>query len=354
MKKILLLVLTVVLTSSCAELFCDMFNYSKEENSKDKSGAGDDIYAVDEGDVNAYVICKSGWSPVYWCAPHTWSNFNDYDYRPRFWAREATVTPYPASNNPLVYICQYPSNDHCASWEVIASDKRVLPVLMAGDGGFPFAKANVMALLDEYVSAMAVLKESEDSINVAALESWDNIRTISKIIYENRQDTPQGLFYPGYWRPAGSDNWNDVPQWITRADERPELPDGYHFFGDAPDTTAHPVAGHYERHVQYSYLYLKHNTFDPSGWGVPLKNPAAALFNGAFPVDGYKWGYHYYIVMWHFRDCAGNMYWKDNGNPLAVASEEQITAVTYYCLLPETTGCSNSIWCVDPNDWFAK
>ena len=361
MKKILLLMLTVVLTSSCAELFCDMFNYSKEQD-KDKSGAGDDIYAIEEKDVNAYVICKSGWAEVYWCAPNEWPHIFDSEYRPRFWQQEARITPYPNSENPLVYICQYPEvseelvesrgywkthnrypeyyfiKEHCASWEVIASDKRVLPVLMAGEGGFPFTKPKVMGLLDEYAAAMESLKGKNEVMDENTIKSWENIHMLARWINTDRQSNmPSQNFDPGYYIPG---SWQDPNYWL-------------------PTWEACGGGGSSAKVINATF-YLRLNSYDKSGWGKPLENTAKALFGGKYPIDGYKCGIHFFDLE---SFSASGITWNADGsvnNPngetdyTLVSSVSDEVNVTYYCLLPETTGCSSQIWCQNPEDWYAK
>ena len=371
MKKILLLIMTVVLTSSCAELFCDMFNNPKEKD-KDRLGAGYDIYAVKKSDINCYVTCKSGWSTVYWCAPHTWRDQVDFDYRPRFLAQEATVTPYPDRDNPMVYICEYPEitetyvedkgnnyraihgslpqlglKPHCASWEVISSDKRVLPVLMAGEGGFPYAKPNVMKMLDGYVESMKSLKAYNGVLDSAVIVSWDDNNKIAVRIYSDRKTSVPSIGYDTGYIIAG--NWDDpdfwLPQWLTRADD-PRL-----------------ASGKWHKSVSQACFWLYYNSFAHDSFAVPypLKNAATELFK-EFPVGGYKYGDHVHMYIWLSLENGVSIP-NDNDNYIynpnqveleMIATSSARTRITMYCILPEVSGCSKPIWCVNPEDWFSK
>ena len=184
----------------------------------------------------------------------------------------------------------------------------------------------MMGLLDEYVAAMASLKGKTDVMDEATINTWGDLHSMAQRIIEDRRHNMPSLSYdPGYYIPG---DWNDsnywTPQWETRA-------------------------GTVVERIGYGSFYLYYNTFDETGRGNPREKPAIALFNGKYPVGGYKCGFHHFTK----ETFSSNNGASGSTHDLSTVSVDMVN-VTYYCLLPETTGCSNSIWCVDPNDWFAK
>ena len=360
MKKLVLLIVSLFLFTSCADIFCDIVNNwdARKEAKKNAEGAGKLPYAVSNSEINMYVISKSGWQEVYWNAPHVWGDESDFKYRPRFWQMEATVTPYPSSDEPLVYIVQYPQividstmrlskwgnkemeaafapREHCASWEVVSSDKRVAPVLMAGDGGFPYKRSNVIELLNGYCSEMKLLQATVDTLEYhsARILQWDFIKSKGMQILDDRcHNIPSLSFDPGYHCPSayyggGMSLW--MPQWTSSYKDNSSSTGG---------------GGDYTEVDCGSHFYHYYNSFDESGWGKPLENPASSIMD-RIPVGGYKYGR--YSRMISYIDYSVDII----GDVAGYVTEQAVSMVTYYCILPEASGSTYPIWCQNPEDW---
>ena len=350
MKKVVLLAVSLFLFTSCADIFCNIVNNwdARKEAKNDKEGAGKLPYAVTKDEVNMYVISKSGWDEVYWPAPHHYAEYSDWLYRPHFWQMEAMVTPYPSSDNPLVYIVQYPqividstthltkwgnkdieaalaAKEHCASWEVISSDKRLAPVLIAGEGGFPYKRPIVMALLNDYCSELKILQSNMDTLgnHSARIAFWSGIKASGGRVYYERMHNYPSSYDPGYKYPLGF-YWDTPSFWLPLWKDS-ILDNGIEAGGGGSDTFAGGA-----------HFYPLYNSFDNSNWGTPLDNPASFIMN-KYPVGGYKHGR--YVRLSYTADVNYQV------------REDVVTFITYYCLLPEKTGSLYPIWCQNPEDW---
>ena len=357
MKKVFLLVLTLFLFTSCADVFCDIVNNwdARKEAKKEAEGAGKLPYAVTSSNINMYVTSKSGWQEVYWSYPHTWAQIIDNDnVRPRFWQMEAEVTPYPSAENPLVYIVQYPEivndstkvltkwnnqvkaemlgiREHCSTWEVIASDKRVPPVLMAGDGGFPYKRPKVMALLESYCSEMKRIQAIIDTLTLADYSArtlfWDEINTSGTMILNNRKNNIPSDYDPGYRCPSFNDYFSDASAWLPTWTT-----------GNYVNAVSNGGGGYMKKSIGGRF-YLRHNSLDETGWGTPLAKPASSVLGVS--VGGYKYGDY----------CRTFLFFNESDFYDGSVSQEAETIVTYYCILPEASGSTYPIWCQNPEDW---
>ena len=258
-------------------------------------GAGDDIYLVGPANIKAYVVCKSGWSTVYWSMFNSRAGeYYDANCRPRFYPQEASVVAYPDNDNPLVYICQYPAiseeiieakgykktnhgnpdinkifgiREHCASWEVISADKRTVPVLMAGEGRFAEMGSVVNELVYQYAMVIDSLKSNNAEADSVLMDGWSNYgKMANRIIADRNTNSPSLSYDPGYYL------WDA---------------DHYTYNAYAPQTS---------KMVNNELFSMRYNTFDAIGNPYLNKVPEDMLF-GRYKVDGYKEGTKHFTVL---------------------------------------------------------
>ena len=219
MKRILSLFL-VVLSISVWFASCSFDPVAKDDSSATRSVDLKD-YIVTPKDAHMYVTFKStGKGP----------DFSDSnEWIPLFKMKDVKMISYPDNNDPLIYIINYPNG----RWEVLSGDKRTVPVLAAGRGQFDLkgANTNEIGWIKSMADIIKALRSYSDPIKnqEERYESWCTMIEYGEYVEAARQDNPVAFT-----------DYQPKSQSLTRS---------------TPDTTYHPVPGHYEfRYVQTSFV----------------------------------------------------------------------------------------------------
>ena len=171
---------------------------------------------------------------TYWKASGACINYSRKDDAPI--SRSVDIKAYPNKENPDIFILNYIFNDF---WEILSADKRTAMVIASGKGKF--------SMDDENVAKVAWVKDLAQEIN--ALHNYEGEIKNSEERYAMWQEILScGNDIKEGKRILQYRSSNDVPDFNPNLLTRASSTD--------PDTTYHPVPGHYECVTDYQINYV--------------------------------------------------------------------------------------------------
>lgn len=237
---------TVLLASCTANDLSDADSSSvNADGTRSLSEMKPEEFRVSASDIHYYVLSKA--------AGHCPNIIDDKPSDPLdcYDPDLVTVIPYPDNENPSVFIVNYPDY-----WEAVSTDKRTVPVLATGKGSFSMedTNANLVGCIRDLASEVAFLHTYSGEIENAEVryESWEEMIQFGKYIEDIINN------YPGMYPFRFKTNSSSICQ--TRSDA-------------APDTSYHPVPGHYvfshNYITQFVDTFIGHLTTTQWGEGAP-------------------------------------------------------------------------------------
>ncbi|MBQ7576520.1 MAG: C10 family peptidase [Bacteroidales bacterium] len=152
------------------------------------------------------------------------------------------IKSYPDEGVPALYILNYPTG----KWEIISADKRTTPVIAAGNGRFDMDKVspNLAGWIKSLAKEISELQNYPYQVNngEARLAEWNSILGFSEQFTSSGDGTAAyRVIHPGYGTRSGSQ----------------------------PDTSSHPVPGHYQLVIgqQYDVCPTVVNHLTSTKWG---------------------------------------------------------------------------------------
>ena len=210
-------------------------------------------YNVTIADARLYVAFKSSGNGV----DHTLVR----EQLSPFKMKDTEIVPYP-EDDPLIFIINYPNE----RWEVLSSDKRTAPVLAAGMGCLKLDEFNPNRT--SWIKSMA-----ED---IKALKSFSDPIENESV---NIQSWVTMLEFGEYMADLQANHPDLLSAYFSRLKDFD--PDLHQLTRSTPDTSAHPVPGHYQyytaQQMEIPTVVVNHLTSTKWGEGAP--------YNQYCPID---------------------------------------------------------------------
>ena len=231
----------ILLMASCS---LDSDRFSRDDSlatrSFDQLSPEDFFVSID--DVNDYILYKSAGRTPLWTAKD--GGVSSKKFNPEL----AKVIVYPNRDNACAYIVNYPNG----YWEILSADKRTQMILAAGEGSFSLdsENTNLAGWLMDMAEEVKALKKYDGPIKNAE----DNYKLWKA--YANGAKSVRKAKETGYDIVGELPSIEDIDMFITRS-------------GSDPDTSYHPVPGHYgvlESGVSYFYPSYTRNHLISTQW----------------------------------------------------------------------------------------
>ncbi|MBR6269493.1 MAG: C10 family peptidase [Bacteroidales bacterium] len=243
MKRICYFLVLAALAFVCYS--CSDAIQSYESNDSTRGSVSGD-FLVTQIDANLYVVFKATGKGTN-IAKFTKQGYTQAD-RVAFDPSKTEIKTYPEEGIPSFYILNYPTG----KWEILSADKRTTPVIAAGYGRFVMDEVspNLAGWIKSVAKEISELQKYPYLVKncEARLAEWNTILSFSKRFsaHDGNGAEVYRLIHPGYGTRSGAQ----------------------------PDTSSHPVPGHYELVIGEQYdLYpnvVSHLTSTKWGENAPF------------------------------------------------------------------------------------